>query len=327
MKEKITGVLLLAAAAVLFAGCAERADEPARGTDVVFDTVVSLEIYGEDAEELLSGCLDMCGEFEGRFSRTDKDSEVSRINAAGGEPVAVSDDTADLIRLGLKYGEISGGRFDITIAPVVDLWDFKAKDPKIPDEADIKAAVEKVDYRAVEVDGNTVTLKDPEAAIDLGGIAKGYIADRLKEYLVENGVTSAMINLGGNVLTVGGKPDNSTWNIGIQKPFAAQGEAVTSVPASGTSVVSSGIYERYFKMDGKIYHHILDPATGYPVENDLWSVTILSEASTDGDGLSTACFALGLEEGMKLVEETPDTEAIFITSDEEPHYTSGLERE
>lgn len=317
--------VFMLAVLLLLGGCRKKpADEPASRSGFLFDTVIRLDIYGEDSEKLLNDCFSMCEDFENRLSRTKKDSEVSKINSSGGKPVTVSDDTADLIRLGLQYGELSEGRFDITIAPLSDLWNFKSKNPALPDKAHIKAAVKNIDYRTVTLSGNTVTLKNPAAAIDLGGIAKGFIADRLKDYLKAKGVAHAMINLGGNVLTVGGKPGHSTWNIGIQKPFAKQGEAVTSVPASDSSVVSSGVYERYFKIDGKIYHHILNPATGYPVENDLYSVTILSERSAEGDGLSTTCFALGLTRGMELIEQLPGTEAIFITSDEKLHYTSGI---
>lgn len=330
MNRRLTrGIVLTAVTILLLTGCQSRNDksEPASESGVLFDTVISLQIYDQNGEKLLKECFAMCEDFENRFSRTKSGSEISKINSSGGRPVNVSEDTADLINQGLKYSKLSGGRFDITIAPVVDLWDFKDKNPAVPSSRQLQAAVKKVDYRTVEVKGSTVTLKNPEAAIDLGGIAKGYIADKLKDFLVKKGVKHAMINLGGNVLTVGSKPDNSTWNIGIQKPFAKKGEAITSVPASDSSVVSSGIYERYFKKGGRIYHHILDPETGYPVENNLYSVTILSDRSVDGDGLSTTCFALGLEKGMELIESIPDTEAVFITSDEKMHYTSGIRKQ
>lgn len=160
--------------------------------------------------------------------------------------------------------------------------------------------------------------------IELGAVAKGYIADKVKEYLVSEGVKSAVIDLGGNVLCIGEKPDGEPFKIGIQKPFADRSETVAAVEIAGRSVVSSGVYERYFEKDGKQYHHILDPSTGYPYENGLVAVTVLSEQSVDGDGLSTACFALGLEKGLKLIEQTPDTEAVFITEDGEMHFSKGF---
>ena len=158
----------------------------------------------------------------------------------------------------------------------------------------------------------------------MGGIAKGYIADKMKDYLNEKGITSGMINLGGNVLTLGDKPDGSNYNIGIQKPFSDDGTAIASVEVSDKTVVSSGVYERYFYVGDNFYHHILNPKTGYPYDNNLLGVTIICPKSVDGDGLSTTCFALGLEDGMKLIESLDDTEAVFITDDYELHTTSGI---
>lgn len=160
--------------------------------------------------------------------------------------------------------------------------------------------------------------------IDLGAIAKGYIADRLKDFLVENQVTSATIDLGGNILCVGDKPDGSAFRIGIRQPFGDQGSPMLVVPVSGWSVVTSGIYERYFEEDGTLYHHILNPSTGYPCENNLLSVTILSEHSVDGDALSTTCFSLGLSDGMALIDSLDEIYAVFVTDDYNIHYSEGL---
>jgi len=189
----------------------------------------------------------------------------------------------------------------------------------IPDQKVLEEAVSHIDYKNIQVDGTTVTMKDPKCRIDLGGIAKGYIADRLKEYLEKEGIEHATINLGGNVLTIGTKPDGSDYKIGIQKPFAADGEVLEVLSVHDRSVVSSGDYERYFEKDGVIYHHILDPQSGWPVQNDLDQVTILSDSSADGDALSTTCYVLGLEKGMKLIQEMDDVEAIFVTKDGEIH--------
>ena len=166
----------------------------------------------------------------------------------------------------------------------------------------------------MELDQNKVRLKDAHAALDVGFIAKGYIADRLKEYMIAEGVTSGIINLGGNVLTIGNK-DGQDFKVGIQKPFADTGTALVSVASNDSSVVTSGIYERFFSLDKKIYHHILNPSTGYPVENELLSVTILSKDSTTGDALSTSCLLLGLEKGKELIESLDGVEAVFITKD------------
>ena len=211
------------------------------------------------------------------------------------------------------------------------MWDFSTKAlldetdaSMIPSDEDIQSALKTVDYHAVVVDGTTVTLTDPDAKIDLGGIAKGYIADRMKDYLNENGATSGIINLGGNVLCLGTKADGSAYSIGLQRPFDENGSLIAAVHVTDETVVSSGVYERSFEVNGKLYHHILDTATGYPYDNGLLGVTIITDESVDGDGLSTTCFALGLKDGMALIESLSDTEAIFITDDYELHASSGI---
>lgn len=189
---------------------------------------------------------------------------------------------------------------------------------------DLHEALSHVGYEKVTIKEDTVSFSDPLTEIDLGFIAKGYIADRMKDYLVSQGVSSATINLGGNVLTIGSRPDGTPFRIGIQKPFAPTGTPALTLPITDLSVVSSGVYERYFELDGTLYHHILDTKTGYPIQNNLFEVTIISPSSMDGDALSTTCFLLGLEEGIALIESRENTEAVFLTSDGNIHATSGL---
>ena len=258
------------------------------------------------------------------FSTTNTDSELYKLNHASGQPFTVSSETASLIQEGIHYSELSGGAFDLTIEPVSALWDFKAAKPTVPSADAIAQAVSHVDYTKVDIQDNTVTLEDPEAGIDLGAIAKGYIADQVKTYLKKQGVKHAIINLGGNVDVIGTKPDGSKYNIGIQKPFDESGEAITSVQLKDQTVVTSGIYERYFKKNGKLYHHILDPRTGYPCENNLYSVSIITDSSTEADALSTTCFLLGYEKGMELIQSMDGVEAIFITDDGKVHRTDGI---
>lgn len=204
------------------------------------------------------------------------------------------------------------------------MWDFHSDDPKLPQPSAIKKAVADIDYRNVKINGNEVALENKGAAIDAGGIAKGFIADKMKEYLLSRGVTAGMINLGGNVLAIGEKDDKSAYTIGIQRPFDETGAVMAAVEIKDMSVVTSGIYERCFELDGILYHHILDTDTGYPYQNGLLSVSVISKNSVDGDGLSTSCFALGLEKGMELIESVEDAEAVFVTSDYELHCSSGI---
>ncbi|MEF9945940.1 MAG: FAD:protein FMN transferase [Lachnospiraceae bacterium] len=309
---------------IFTSGCSQSpTNEPISKNGMFFDTVISVTLYDSTDESILNGCMELCKEYEEKFSKTIATSEISRINQGAGKPVTVSDDTIALLEKGLYYGELSHGSFDITIAPLSDLWNFKDNKGVVPGETDIKEALSHVDYRNISIQDHTVTLKDPQSAIDLGGIAKGYIADQLKDYLKKQGVKHALINLGGNVLAVGNKSNHTNFQIGIQKPFDKKNEPITSIAIDDQSMVSSGVYERYFKVNNTLYHHILNPNTGFPYQNDLLGVTILSEKSVDGDGLSTTCFTLGLEKGLSLINSLDHTEAVFITNDYQLHYSDG----
>ena len=315
--KRLYRLILLCMVMVLLCGCSLTTKEPLSKTGFHFDTVITITLYDSKNEELLNTCFDYCKNFENLVSRTISTSDISRINTASGSSVEVSDTTIELLKKGIEFGELTDGAFDITIAPLSELWDIKNNPGNVPSDTDISEALSHVNYKNIVIEGNTVTLTDPEAAIDLGGIAKGYMADQLKEYLLREGVASAIINLGGNVLTIGEKPDGNAFHIGIQKPFDEKNTTITSVSVKDTSVVTSGSYERYFEVNDTIYHHILNTDTGYPCDNELFSVTILSEKSIDGDALSTSCFALGLEEGQKLIESLENIDAIFVTEDYE----------
>lgn len=335
--------LLLSSAA--FSGCslkantAENSDagsqEPVSATAIKLNTAVTVTIYDSQDRELLTECMNLCDKYEKIFSRTASDSELYQLNHRELTPVAGTEDTfqisdplAELIRKGLYYSELSEGAFDIAIEPLTSLWDFTAEDSQVPEDRLIQEALTKCDYHNVSVsDNNEVILKTEDTAIELGAIAKGYIADRLKDYLISQGVKSAIINLGGNVLCIGGKPDDSSFKIGIQKPFADRSETIAVMDIKDKSVVSSGVYERCFEQDGTLYHHLLNPRTGYPYDNGLIAVTIISDESVDGDALSTTCFALGLEDGMKLAESLDNVQAFFVTSDYEIHYTKDFQKE
>lgn len=311
--------------AVFLSGCGTK--EPIRQTGFYFDTVISVTLYDRTKTEELAHCFELADRYEHYFSAKIKDSDISKINDAAGSPVAVHEETLALLEKGLDYARLSQGKFDITIGKLTGLWDFQAESPVVPQPSALKKAVANVDYHKVVIKGNEVTLQNPQSAIDLGGIAKGYIADQMKEYLLSQGVTEGIINLGGNILTIGTKENGDAYTIGIQKPFDETGAPIVSLQVKDQSVVTSGTYERYFEQDGVLYHHILDTENGYPYDNGLVSVSVISKKSVDGDGLSTTCFALGLEKGMELIESQPHTEAIFITSDFELHCTSGIGKE
>ena len=319
-------IAILAALMLLLSGCSmSKKQENQTYTDTLFDTVIKVQILDSVDSEVLEGCKELCQKYDTMFSNRIEDSEISRINNAKCNPVEVSDETLTLMKTGIYYSELSDGAFDITISPVSMLWDFKSESPSVPSQETIEEAVSHVDYHNIVIEGNTVQLTDPQAGIDVGALAKGYIADRLKEDLQEEGVEHALINLGGNVLAMGTKTDGSDYNIGIQKPFDETGEPVTAVKIADESVVTSGIYQRYFEQDNILYHHILDPQTGYPCENNLYSVSIITDSSLTADALSTTCFLLGYEKGMELINQLDDVDAVFITDDETIHYSDNFQ--
>lgn len=341
----LAGTLILSSA--VLSGCSSKVNttqtadsesqEPISTTAIKLNTAVTVTIYDSQDRNLLTECMNLCDKYEKIFSRTASDSELYKLNHRQLTPVdgtdntyQVSDSLAELIQKGLYYSELSDGAFDIAIEPLTSLWDFTAEDPQVPEDSLIQNALSKCDYHNISVggkDNNEITLKTDDTAIELGAIAKGYIADRLKEYLISQDVKSAIINLGGNVLCIGGKPDDSSFKIGIQKPFADRSETIAVMDIKDKSVVSSGVYERCFEQDGTLYHHLLNPKTGYPYDNGLIAVTIISDQSVDGDALSTTCFALGLEDGLKLAESLDDVQAFFVTSDYAIHYTKDFQKE
>lgn len=317
--------LILAIFIPSLSGCdIKNAGQPLSASAIKLNTFVTVKIYDNKKQSILDHCMEMIDQYELLFSRTNPESELYQLNEQQSGSDGLSAPLQDVIQIGLDYSAASSGAFDIAIEPVSSLWDFTAEHPVPPDPAAIQAALPYVNASGIHLQDGRITFDDPHMGIDLGGIAKGYIADRLKDYLLSEGVNSAMINLGGNVLCVGTKPDGSPFEIGIQKPFSERNEVIATIPVTDQSVVSSGVYERYFDYEGVRYHHLLDPATGYPVKNNLLEVTILSDLSVDGDALSTTCFVLGLEKGMELIESLPGAEAMFITDDNQLHYSSGF---
>lgn len=288
-----------------------------------FDTVITIEAYTDD-ETILDDALAECQRYDDLLSKTKEGSDVWNINHAEGARTAVSQDTRDIIEKALAYSELSGGKFDITIEPCVALWDFTGENMGLlPDREALAQAASRVDYTKVDVNDQGVQLP-PGETIDLGAIAKGYITDRIKDFLVDRGIVCGMLNFGGNVLAIGSKPDGSGWNIGIQDPGSATGESIAVVTVDDSAVVTSGIYERGFDLDGVRYHHILDTSTGWPVQNELAGITILSGDAFDADALSTTVFAMGLEDGTAFVEALDGVEAVFITREGQISWTTGL---
>ena len=342
---KKLNIILLAAVLILLAGCSGKsgtAAEPVMDDGYYLDTVCTISIYRmadgqgevkdaedmrEEAEAAIGEAFDLCSELESKVSRTRKDSDISRLNSAAGEWVDVSEDTLKLIQKGMEYSHMSDGSFDITVGGVTEQWDFHAPEgeAKIPDADALAEAVKHINYRNIAIEGNRVRLTDPETKIDLGGIAKGYIGDRMTELLESKGAVSAVINLGGNVICIGGKTDEDGFVIGVETPFSDRTEIIGKIDARDKTLVTSGVYERQIEVDGKKYHHILDTGTGWPVSTDLDAVTLIADKgrSADIDALSTTCLIKGADEGMKLIEEQDGIEGVFVLSDGDVRTTAG----
>ena len=330
-------------------------------TGFYFDTVIAISLYDRKDPAILDACMQKCAHYEDLLSAQKKNSDVWNINHSAPQAVKVSPETLALAKTALHYAKLSEGAFDPTIGRLSDLWNFTGDPPgPVPDPKQLKELASHVGFEKLKIDedASTIALTDKEAALDLGGIAKGFIADELKTYLLAQGVHSAIINLGGNVLLVGGKtisasssanassaagssfPNRpsasvsagassatlSDFAVGIQEPFGATGDFAAVVEAQDKSIVSSGTYERYFKNGDKLYHHLLNPKTGYPVQNGLSGVTIVSDRSVDGDALSTTCFILGEKKGLQLINSLPDTEVMFIHTDGSLSYSKNFPR-
>ena len=342
---KKMNIILLAALLMALAGCSRaggKAPEPVMGDGYYLDTICTISIYrmadgqgevkaaadmSDEANAVISEAFDLCSDLESKISRTRKDSDISRLNNAKGEWVDVSEDTRELLQKGIEYSDSSGGSFDITVGGVTEQWDFHAPEgkAKIPDAEALAEAVKHINYRNIVIEGNKVRLTAPETKLDLGGIAKGYIGDRMSELLESKGVVSAVINLGGNVICIGGKTDEDDFAIGVETPFSDRKEIIGKIDARDKTLVTSGVYERQIEVDGKKYHHILDTKTGWPVGTDLDAVTLIADKGHSGDidALSTICLILGADEGMKLIEGQDGIEGVFVLSDGDIRTTSG----
>lgn len=287
-------------------------------TVYAMDTVMELTVYG--SEDILEKSENLIYELESEFSAMDTESDIYNVNHNGGG--VVSSDTGELLKLALSLCERSEGALDISIYPVVQAWGFTSGENRIPSETELKELLQLVDYKAVRVDDNNNVTLVPGMEIDLGSVAKGYTGNRLVELLSENGVTNAVLNLGGNVHVIGTKPDGEAWRVAVTDPVG--GGYAGMVEVVDKAVITSGGYERFFEQDGVRYHHIIDPTTGYPANNDFLSVTVVGSNGAVCDALSTALFVMGPDRATEFWKESNDFEAVFITS-EGICITEGLE--
>lgn len=302
--------------------------QPASQNFFIFDTIVAIKIYDTRAnskhfEELEA----LMKNIDNKISRTNPDSEIHKVNAqAGVSAVQVSPDTFELVSKAVEYAQKTDGLLDPSIGPLVSLWNIGHEGAHVPPADEITAAQKLTDYRKIELNPDTheIYLQDKDMEIDLGSYGKGYAADAIYDYLAAQDFHSAIIDLGGNIFVMGEKPGGLAWNVGIQDPAMERGNPIGKVRVKDKTVVTAGIYERYFIEDGKLYQHIIDPRTGYPVDNNISSVTIITDRSIDADTMDTSLLIMGIEEGLKFAENTPNTEVLFITKDKKLYASPGF---
>lgn len=314
-------------------GSSSTKDDPSKQLAVKtlfkFDTVINLKLYGDDAaEKHLTKIEQMLDVIDQQINMSNDNSEIYDVNqAAGKEAVKVSSETFNLVKVSIDYARDTKGTFDPSIGPLINLWKIGNGGEHVPDADDILRAKSLVNYNDIEMDEehSTIKLAKEGMALDLGGIGKGYAADLVADYLHQEQIESAIIDLGGSsIIAIGSKPSGESWRIGLQDPDRERGEQLALIRIDNQTIDSSGVYERFFMENGVRYHHILDPKTGFPTQNGIKSVTIVGGTATDADVLSTALVVMDLEEGMAYVSQKKDVEAMFIMEDNHIYLTPGL---
>lgn len=298
-------------------------------SESLLHTAVQLSVYHKGQEQAVAEAVAYMQDMEKLLSTNLENSDVHRINqAAGKKAVKVDARTFNVVQKAIEMSKISDGKFDVTIGAITNLWRIgDIQHQNKPEDAKIKANLPLINYKDITLDSvnQTVKLEKEGMVMELGGISKGFIADEVKTIFEKHGITTAIINLGGNVVVMGTSPNYSQgWKVGIQDPDKIRGTVVGSVSAKDASVVTSGIYERYIEVNGIKYHHIMDPKTGYPLENNISGVTVITSQSIKADGYSTVLFLMGIQEALAYVNSQDDLEVIFIDKDKGIHLSNGL---
>ena len=319
--KKLAAFLL----AGVLTGCsapAEEMQQPVERSLFAMNTYMTFTAYGEDAQAALQEAEECIQQVEGLWSVTDEDSEIYQANHSGGQPVTVSEETAEIISFALEMAQRTGGALDPTIYPVLTAWGFTTDSKQVPSQQQIAQLLEQVGYDRIQLNGSELTVPDG-MELDLGAVGKGYTADLVTEILRRHGVTSALISLGGNIQAIGSRPDGSDWRLGIRAPWESGNLGVLTV--SDAAVVTSGGYENYFDDEqGNIYWHILDPSTGYPADSGLQSVTIVGREGKMCDALSTALFVMGAQSAEQYWRENGGFEMLLVTDSGEILITEGI---
>lgn len=334
MKAKTNKLIILfLSIALSLSGCAKSntptvdPNSKISHSEFMLNTYITITLYGTNDSSLFEEIFNTISELENILSVHIEGSDLDLMkDNAGLKAVKVSEDTFSILEKSIKYSELSEGLFDITAGPLISLWAIGTENQKVPAEEEIKIMLDLIDYRKINLNPSNMTAYLPakNMSVNLGAIAKGYIADKAAEKIIELGVESAILNLGGNVILLGTRPDGSDFRVGIQHPDEPRGKELGIITGSNLSIVSSGDYERYFIENNIKYHHILNPFTGYPADTSIKSVSIITDNSFDGDALSTTVLLFGLDKGIKLIESLENTEAIFVSKNNEIYITDGI---
>ncbi len=316
MKKLVAALILFCI--VSFYGCQSKTNKAEREI-YALDTVITVTAYGQDAEHAVSLASEKIDYYEKLFSTTYKTSEISKLNVQ--KQLQVSDETKEVINKAIETSVETDGAFDITIYPVVKLWGFTGKSCKVPDNEEISLAMHGVGFEKININENQVTISE-NTQLDLGAIAKGYIADKITDDFKKLNISGAVLNLGGNVQTYGKKPESGNFTIGLEYP--GENSCYGEIKVSEKAVVTSGDYQRFFIYNGKKYHHIFNTKTGYPVENNINSVTIISDSGTLADSLSTALFAMGEDKAVEYYKKNCDFDFIILTKDKKLYATEEI---
>lgn len=320
--------ILLACLLLCLASCTP-SGVPATGKEskqqlFAMNTVIDIAAYGENADKAIAQANQELIRLERLLSVTKQESDIYQINHSGGKSVAVSEDTAQVIAQALEISKRTNGIFDLSVYPLVKAWGFTTQQYQVPQDSKIQALLQNVDYRKIKFDQKEKTVSiENNMELDLGAIAKGYAAKKLAGIMEQNGLTGAVLNLGGNVQTFGVKPDGTSWTVAVEYPGTKQPFATLQV--GETSAATSGAYQRYFEQDGKKYHHIIDPHTGKPSASGLKSATVICGDPVEGDALSTALFIMGAQQAQSYYRQYGGFDYILLSDDDEVYITKGIE--
>ncbi|MFP4371721.1 MAG: FAD:protein FMN transferase [Halanaerobium sp.] len=325
--KKIIIISIFLVFLLILTACENNGEELPQAEDNAFlmDTLVQMRAHGENSELAVEESMERIKEIENLMSKTIDTSDIYKLNNNPETEIEIDNESRKVLEKAVEFAELTAGDFDPTIGALVELWGIGSEDAAVPEESEIESALANTGYEHLNLNDNSAEINKKGVKLDLGGIAKGYAAEEVKKIVQKYDVEHAFVNLGGNVLVIGDKVEGSPWKIGIQDPREGRGSVMAVVDAVDLTIVTSGNYERYFEEDGELYHHILDPKTGYPAENNLLSVSIISENSFDADALSTAVYVMGLEKGMEFIENMENVDVMFITKELKVYLSSGIE--